>query len=129
MGAQRRLISALAMVNSPRVYGWEMPNTNNKKRGATVDLILGDKELKKVPQGIDLYTCLEILYLNNNPITKLTGLAMNFRIRFLDMSSCKLTTLVGSDLPKLKYLSVCRRWPVWRLQTIRWLVRRTPTYI
>jgi len=81
-----------------------MPNTNNKKRGATVDLILGDKELKKVPQGIDLYTCLEILYLNNNPITKLTGLAMNFRIRFLDMSSCKLTTLVGSDLPKLKNL-------------------------
>ena len=37
-----------------------MPNTNNKKRGATVDLILGDKELKKVPQGIDLYTCLEV---------------------------------------------------------------------
>lgn len=29
---------------------------------------------------------------------------MNFRIRFLDMSSCKLTTLVGSDLPKLKNL-------------------------
>ena len=37
-----------------------MPNMNNKKRGATVDLILGDKELKKVPQGIDLYTCLEV---------------------------------------------------------------------
>lgn len=87
-----------------RVYHWEMPNTNNKKRGACVELTLGEMNLKKVPEGIDLYPCLEILYLNNNPIRKVVGLMHNFRIRFLDMSFCKLTTLVNSDICALKNL-------------------------
>jgi len=86
------------------VQHWEMNNMNNKKRGACVELTLGEMNLKKVPEGIDLYPCLEVLYLNNNPIRKVVGLMHNFRIRFLDMSFCKLTTLVGSDICALKNL-------------------------
>lgn len=80
---------------------FEGPGMSRKKRGLTKELILGDTGLKKIPEGLDQYGDLEVLYLDHNKIRKLKGLMANFRLRFLDLAKNSLTTLVGSDITSL----------------------------
>jgi len=93
------------MVRGTEHSSFEGPGMNRKKRERTFELILGEKGLKKIPEGLGQYVGLEVLYLNHNKIRHIQNLSENFVINFLDLTNNKIESLVGSDLACLTNLA------------------------
>ena len=82
----------------------ELAVKNAKYVKNCVELFMAGRGIEKI-RGFENFVNLEVLWLNNNKITKLNNLANNFRIKFLYAHDNNIRTLFG-DIEEFKFLTM-----------------------